>query len=157
MLAAWTFVVAGAAFLDVVFAVVILWADVFEDGGNAGAIVDVGLGVLFTAMGVRAVFQAGLQNRRATRPRREDRHREARERLRRRGFVQVINLDSIAVFGGALKDIGEANITTGKRCSPRVGLAIMLSVYDVPAPRETPAASAVAAGFGELLPAKQRS
>jgi hypothetical protein len=41
---AWTFV-AGAAFLDAVFAAVILAADLFEDGGDAGAIVDVGLGM----------------------------------------------------------------------------------------------------------------
>lgn len=50
VISTWTFV-AGAAFLDVVFAAVILAADLFENGGDAGAIVDVGLGVLFVAMG----------------------------------------------------------------------------------------------------------
>ncbi len=62
VLGAWTFV-AGAAFLDVVFAVVILAADLFEEGGDAGAIVDVGLGVLFVAMGLLAVFRPSLPRR----------------------------------------------------------------------------------------------
>jgi len=47
--------------------------------------------------------------------------------------VQVINFDAIAVFGGALKDIGEADLTTGDEVFATVfGLAIMLSVYYVP-------------------------
>jgi len=66
VLGAWTFV-AGAAFLDVVFAVVILAADLFESGGDAGAIVDVGLGVLFVAMGLLAAFQAESPERDAAR------------------------------------------------------------------------------------------
>ena len=40
---------------------------------------------------------------------------------------------SIAVFGGALKDIGEADISTGQEIVATLfGLAIMLSVYYVP-------------------------
>lgn len=45
----------------------------------------------------------------------------------------MINFDAIAVFGGALKDIGEADISTGQEIVATLfGLAIMLSVYYVP-------------------------
>ena len=47
---------AGAAFLDVLFAVVILVSGIFDSSGDAGAVVDVGLGILFGVMGVFAVF-----------------------------------------------------------------------------------------------------
>ena len=111
----WTFV-AGAAFLDLVFAIVILAADLFEEGGDAGAIVDVGLGVLFVAMGLLAVFQAESPEKDAARRARAEQIATAKlATLFAAGFfVQVINFDAIAVFGGALKDIGEANITTGQ-------------------------------------------
>ena len=47
--------------------------------------------------------------------------------------MQVINFDAIAVFGGALKDIGEADISTGQEVFATVfGLAFMLSVYYLP-------------------------
>jgi Sap, sulfolipid-1-addressing protein len=134
VLGAWTFV-AGAAFLDVVFAVVILAADLFEEGGDAGAIVDVGLGVLFVAMGLLAVFQAESPEKDAARRARADQIATAKLlTLFGAGIVvQVINFDAIAVFGGALKDIGEADITTGEEVFATVfGLAIMLSVYYVP-------------------------
>ena len=131
---AWTFV-AGAAFLDVVFAVVILAADLFEEGGDAGAIVDVGLGVLFVAMGMLAVFGAESPEKDAARRARAEKIATAKlVTLFAAGFlVQVINFDAIAVFGGALKDIGEADITTGEEVFATLfGLAIMLSVYYVP-------------------------
>jgi len=130
----WTFV-AGAAFLDVVFAVVILAADLFEEGGDAGAIVDVGLGVLFVAMGLLAVFQEDSPEKDAARRARADQIAVAKlSTLFAAGLaVQVINFDAIAVFGGALKDIGEANITTGQEVLATLfGLAIMLCVYYVP-------------------------
>ena len=48
-------------------------------------------------------------------------------------LVQVINFDAIAVFGGALKEIAEADITTGEEVFATLfGLAIMLSVYYAP-------------------------
>ena len=131
---AWAFV-AGAAFLDVVFAVVILAADLFEDGGDAGAIVDVGLGVLFIAMGLLAVFETESPEKDAARRARAERIATAKlTTLFAAGIlVQVINFDAIAVFGGALKDIGEADITTGEEVfATAFGLAIMLSVYYVP-------------------------
>ena len=134
VLGAWTFV-AGAAFLDVVFAAVILAADLFEEGGDAGAIVDVGLGVLFVAMGLLAVFQAESPERDAARRARAEQIATAKlSTLFLAGIlVQVINFDAIAVFGGALKDIGEADLTTGEEVfATAFGLAIMLSVYYVP-------------------------
>ena len=132
---AWTFV-AGAAFLDVVFAAVILAADLFEEGGDAGAIVDVGLGVLFIAMGLLAVFATESPEKDAARRARAESIATAKlPSLFAAGFlVQVINFDAIAVFGGALKDIGEADISTGEEVfATAFGLAIMLSVYYVPA------------------------
>ena len=132
--AAWIFV-AGAAFLDIVFAVVILAADLFEEGGDAGAIVDVGLGVLFVAMGLLAVFQTESPEKDAARRARADQIATAKfASLFVAGIlVQVINFDAIAVFGGALKDIGEADITTRQEVfATAFGLAIMLSVYYVP-------------------------
>jgi hypothetical protein len=134
VLAAWTFV-AGAAFLDVVFAVVILAADLFENGGDAGAIVDVGLGVLFVAMGILAVLQTESADADTARRARVERIATAKlSALFSAGLlVQVINFDAIAVFGGALKDIGEADISTGQEViATAFGLAIMLSVYYAP-------------------------
>ena len=130
----WTFV-AGAAFLDLVFAVVILAADLFEEGGDAGAIVDVGLGVLFVAMGLLAVFQAESPEKDAAQRARAEKIATAKlSTLFAAGIlVQVINFDAIAVFGGALKDIGEADISTGQEVFATVfGLAFMLSVYYLP-------------------------
>jgi len=130
----WTFV-AGAAFLDLVFAAVILAADLFDEGGDAGAYVDVGLGVLFVVMGLMAVFQAESPEKDAARRARAESIATAKlSALFVAGIlVQVINFDAIAVFGGALKDIGEADITTGEEIFATVfGLAIMLSVYYLP-------------------------
>ena len=134
VISTWTFV-AGAAFLDIVFSAVILAADLFENGGDAGAIVDVGLGVLFVAMGLIAVFQAESPEKDAVQRARVDKIATAKlATLFGAGFlVQVINFDAIAVFGGALKDIGEADITTGQELIATLfGLAILLSVYYVP-------------------------
>ena len=131
---AWTFV-AGVAFLDVLFAVVILAADLFEEGGDAGAIVDLGLGVVFVVMGLLAVFGAESPEKDAAQRARVEKIATAKlSTLFAAGIlVQVINFDAIAVFGGALKDIGEANITTGEELLVTAfGLAIMLSVYYVP-------------------------
>jgi threonine/homoserine/homoserine lactone efflux protein len=131
VVAGWTFV-AGAAFLDVAFAAVILAADLFEEGGDAGAIVDVGLGVLFIAMGLLAVFQTESPEKEAARRARAEKIATAKlSTLFLAGIlVQVINFDAIAVFGGALKDIGEADTTTGQEIfATAFGLAIMLSVY----------------------------
>lgn len=132
---AWTFT-AGAAFLDVLFAVVVLASGLFDSGGDAGAIVDVGLGVLFLVMGVLAFFQEERPEVEAARRARAERIATAKlSTLFLAGIlVQVINFDAIAVFGGALKEIAAADITTAEvMLVTAFGLAIMLSVYYVPA------------------------
>jgi Sap, sulfolipid-1-addressing protein len=49
-------------------------------------------------------------------------------------LVQIINFDAIAVFGGAAKEIAEADVTTGEAVFALLfGLAIMLIVYYGPA------------------------
>jgi Sap, sulfolipid-1-addressing protein len=134
VISTWTFV-AGAAFLDLVFAAVILAADLFDQGGDAGAYVDVGLGVIFVVMGLMAVFQAESPEKDAARRARAESIATAKlSALFVAGIlVQVINFDAIAVFGGALKDIGEADVTRGQELFATLfGLAIMLSVYYAP-------------------------
>ena len=133
VLGAWTFV-AGAAFLDIVFAAVILAADLFEEGGDAGAIVDVGLGVLFVAMGLLAVFQAESPEKDAAR-------RARAEQIATAKLATVPRRDPRA--GDQLRrDRGLRRRTQGhRRGGPHdrrevfatvFGLAIMLSVYYVP-------------------------
>jgi hypothetical protein len=134
VVSAWTFV-AGAAFLDVVFAVVVLASGLFDESGDAGAYVDVGLGILFLAIGVLAVFSEDSPEKDAARRARAERIATAKlSTLFGAGIlVQVINFDAIAVFGGALKDIAQADITTGETVLATLfGLAIMLSVYYAP-------------------------
>lgn len=133
--AAWTFV-AGAAFLDVVFAAVVLASGAFDDGGDAGAYVDVGLGVLFAVMGLVAVFGTESPEKDAARRARAESIATAPlGKLFLAGIaVQVINFDAIAVFGGALKEIAAADVTTAEALIALIfGLALMLSVYYVPA------------------------
>jgi Sap, sulfolipid-1-addressing protein len=134
VISTWTFV-AGAALLDFVFAAIVLAADLFENGGDAGAIVDVVLGLLFAGMGLLAVFQKESPEKDAAQRARVDKIATAKlATLFGAGLlVQVINFDAIAVFGGALKDIGEADISTGQELVATLfGLAIMLSVYYIP-------------------------
>ncbi len=130
----WTFV-AGVALLDVVLATAILASGAFDDGGDAGAYVDVGLGVLFLVMGGAAVFGKESPEKDAARRARADGIATAPlAKLFLAGIaVQIINFDAIAVFGGALKEIAEADITTGEEVFAALfGLAIMLSVYYAP-------------------------
>lgn len=132
---AWTFA-AGAAFLDVLFAAVVLASGLFDEGGDAGAYVDVGLGILFGVMGILAVFSEESPEKEAARRARAEQIATAKlSTLFLAGIaVQVINFDAIAVFGGALKDIAAADLTTGGAVLVTLfGLAIMLSVYYVPA------------------------
>lgn len=135
LLAAWTFV-AGAAFLDVVFAAVVLATDPFANGGDAGAIVDVGLGLLFCALGLMAVFETPSPEKEAVQRARAERIATAKPTMLFAAgiLVQVVNFDALAVFGGALKEIGEADLTTGQAIvATAFGIAIMLSAYYAPA------------------------
>jgi threonine/homoserine/homoserine lactone efflux protein len=132
---AWIFT-AGAAFLDVAFAVVLLASGAFDNGGDAGAYVDVGLGVLFAMLGILALFEKqDPQKDEAKRQRVEGLASAKLTRLFATGIiVQVINFDAIAVFGGALKEIAQADVTTREEIFATLfGLALMLSVYYGPA------------------------
>ncbi len=134
LVSAWTFV-AGVALLDVVLATAILASGAFEGGGDAGAYVDVGLGLLFLGMGIVAVFGKESPEKDAARRARADSIATAKlSKLFLAGIaVQVINFDAIAIFGGALKEIAEADITTGEEVFATLfGLALMLSVYYAP-------------------------
>jgi threonine/homoserine/homoserine lactone efflux protein len=132
---AWTFT-AGAASLDILFAVALLASGAFDSGGDAGAVVDVVLGVMFAGIGLLAVFSTESPEKDAARRARAEQVATAKLRtLFVAGVaVQVINFDALAVFGGALKEIAEADITTGQEILATLfGLAIMLSVYYGPA------------------------
>jgi threonine/homoserine/homoserine lactone efflux protein len=132
---AWTFT-AGAASLDVLFAIVILASGAFESGGDAGAIVDVVLGAVFGALGVVAIFSTESPEKEEAQRARVERVASGKLRtLFTAGLlVQVINFDAIAVFGGALNEIAEAGVTTGQEIVATLfGLAHMLSVYYAPA------------------------
>ena len=48
--------------------------------------------------------------------------------------MQIINFDAIAVFGGGLKEVAEADVGTDEAVAAvALGLALMLSVYYGPA------------------------
>ncbi len=99
-----------------VFAAVILAADLFEEGGDAGAIVDVGLGVIFVAMGLLAVFQAESPEKDAARRARAEKIATAKlaTPVRPRDPRPGDQLRRDRGLRRALKDIGEADITTGQ-------------------------------------------
>ena len=97
---------------------------------------DVGLGVLFIAIGLIAVFSTESPEKEAARRERAEKVATAKlTTLFVAGIaVQIINFDAIAVFGGALKEIAEADVSTGQEIVATLfGLAIMLSVYYGPA------------------------
>ena len=123
------------ALLDVVLATAIIASGAFENGGDAGAYVDVGLGPPLPSHGRRRNLREGEPGERGGEERQGGRHRDrpARKLFLAGIAVQVINFDAIAIFGGALKEIAEADITTGEEVFATLfGLAIMLSVYYAP-------------------------
>jgi Sap, sulfolipid-1-addressing protein len=128
--------VAGAAFLDIVFAAVVLAIlGPSFNGGDAAAFIDIGLGVIFVALGVLAVLERPD-------PARDAAQRERAVRLTSAGpsrmivagiVVQVINFDAIAVVAGAMKDIAAAGLTaTGVIVAAAFAIALMLIPYWVP-------------------------
>jgi hypothetical protein len=132
---AWTFT-AGAAFLDVVLALVLFASGVFSGEGDAAAYFDVGLGVVFAVLGTLAIFSTDSPEKNAARRARADRIATAKlSAMFTAGiFVQVINFDAMAVFAGAVKEIAAADVTTAEATIAFLfGLALMLSVYYVPA------------------------
>jgi Sap, sulfolipid-1-addressing protein len=135
-LSVWTFT-AGAAFLDVIFAAVVLVA--LSEGsaaGDVGAYIDVGLGVIFSALGVLAIFSKDSPEKDALMRARADRIASGRlPMLIAAGIiVQVINFDAIAVFGGGLKEVVAADVTSAQAViAVAFGLLLMLIPYYGPA------------------------
>lgn len=140
LLSAWTFT-AGAAALDIVYTVALLTvanaSGAFEGGSSkGGAIVDVILGAIFLALGVQAVFSHESPEKDATRRERVDRAASAglRGMLITGVVAQVINIDAMAVFAGAIKEAAESSVSTLEAAvALMVALAVMLIPYYAPA------------------------
>jgi hypothetical protein len=140
LLSAWVFT-AGAAALDIAFAVALLIAanasGAFEGGGSeGGAIVDVVLGMIFLAIGIKAIFSSESPDQQVSQ--RERIERAAAGGLRGMlitGIVaQVINIDAMTVFTGAIKEAAEADVSTLEAAvALAIALAVMLTPYYVPA------------------------
>jgi threonine/homoserine/homoserine lactone efflux protein len=129
--------VAGAASLDALVAVVFLWAfgDSFDSGGNGGAYVDVALGAIFAAFGVKSIFSKESPEGDAARRARAEKIAQAKlVTLFAAGLaVQVINADALAVFLGGIKEVAQANVSSGQATiAVLVCLACMLIPYYAP-------------------------
>jgi len=127
---------AGAVVLDLVIVFAILASGAFDDGGDAGAYLDVGLGLIFAVFGMLAIFQKESPAKDAARRARADSIASAKlATLFVAGIaVQVINFDAIAVMGGGLKEIAQANLETGETAVATLFLlALMLIPYYAPA------------------------
>ena len=101
---------AAAGSLDAVFAAIILivfWGNGDDAGGDAGAVIDLALGVLFVGLGIMAIFQKDSPERDAARRARIDGFLgQGLRGVIILGFVaQIVNFDALAVFGGGLKEI----------------------------------------------------
>lgn len=139
LLSAWTFT-AGAAALDIAYAVGLLAlanaSGGFEGSSNAGAIVDLVLGAIFLALGIQAVFSHESPEKDASRRERVDRAASAglKGMLITGVVAQVINIDAMAVFAGAIKETAEANLSSAESAiALLVALAVMLIPYYGPA------------------------
>ncbi len=129
--------VAGAASLDALVAVVFLVAfgGTFSSNGDAGAYVDVALGVIFGGLGIKAIFSEDSPDEAAARRTRADRIAGAKlATLFAAGLaVQVINADALAVFLGGIKEVAKANVSSGEATiAVLVSLACMLIPYYAP-------------------------
>jgi threonine/homoserine/homoserine lactone efflux protein len=125
---------AGAAALDALVAVVFLWAlgGSFNSGGDAGAYVDVALGAIFAGLGIKAIFSKDSPDADAARRARAEQIARARLlTLFAAGVaVQVVNADALAVFLGGVKEVAEANVSSGQAAiAVLIGLTFMLIPY----------------------------
>lgn len=135
VLGAWTFV-AGAAFIDVGFSVLMLASGLLDVSSDASAWIDAVLGTLFLVMGVLAVFSTDTPEKDSARRARAQKVASSNlSALFLAGIaVQLINIDALAIFTGALKEIASADVSTTEAVvATSFGLAIMLSVYYAPA------------------------
>jgi hypothetical protein len=134
VISAWAFV-AGAAFLDVLFCVVVLGSGLADVSSDASRV--------DRRRSRCALRRHGDPRRLLDRDTRDAARRARANRIASSNLgrvllagiaVQLINIDAIAVFGGALKEIASAGLSTaGVVFATAFGLAIMLSVYYAPA------------------------
>ena len=132
---------AGAAALDVIFTAGLFAAanasGAFDESGStAGTIVDIVLGAVFLAIGVKALVTKESPEHQAS-------QRERIERVATGGLrtmllsgvaAQVVNVDAMTVFTGAIKEAAEASVSSLEAAvALAVGLAVMLIPYYVPA------------------------
>lgn len=139
LLSAWTFT-AGAAGLVLLFSIALLGvaaaSGADEGGSDVGAIVDIALGVVFLALGLMAVLSKPDPEKEAAQ---EQRIRQAaRGGLRTMlvtGIVaQIINVDALAVYVGALKEVALSDVSTaGAAGAVLVAMSVMLLPYYAPA------------------------
>jgi hypothetical protein len=134
----WVFT-AAAGSLDALIAAILLfafWGSTNDAGGDAGAWIDVVLGVVFAALGISALVRPESPEQQAALRGRVDGF------LSRgiRGMVvlglgaQIVNFDAIAVFAGGLKEIVADQPTVGQAAvTVAVMLAVMLAPYYGPA------------------------
>jgi hypothetical protein len=147
---------AGAAVLDVLVTVLFLWAlgDTFDNGGDAGAYVDVALGLIFGALGIKAIFSTDSPEDAAARRARADRIAQAKfATLFAAGLaVQVINADALAVFLGGIKEVAEANVSTGQAViAALVCLICMLIPYYGPVVLYVVSPARASARLGQMI------
>jgi hypothetical protein len=129
---------AGAASLDIVISLVVLaiYSQTSAESGDASAYLDVGLGALFFAFGVMAIFSTETPEKDAARRARAERIASARlPAMFAFGIVvQIINIDALAAFAVGVKEIPAADVPTGQAIVAFiVGLAVMLIGYYGPA------------------------
>lgn len=108
------------------------FGDSFDGGGDAGAYVDVALGVIFAGLGVKAIFAKESPEGEAARRARADRIATPKFAiLFAAGLaVQVVNADALAVFLGGVKEVADADVGTGQAAiAVIVSLACMLIPY----------------------------
>jgi threonine/homoserine/homoserine lactone efflux protein len=135
---AWTFT-AGAATLDLLFSVALLAAaaatGVDEGSSDLGAVVDLALGALFLLLGVVSLLSNPDPEKEAAQQRRI---RQAAAGGMRTMLVtgivaQIINVDAVAMYTGALKEVAIADVSTATAAGAVfVALAVMLLPYYAP-------------------------
>jgi threonine/homoserine/homoserine lactone efflux protein len=139
LLSAWTFT-AGAAGLVLLFSVAVLAiaaaSGVDEGSSDVGAIVDLTLGVVFLGLGLIAVFSTpDPEKEAAQRQRIREAARGGLRTMLITGIVaQVINIDALAVYVGALKEAAVSDVSNAAATvAILVAVAIMLLPYYGPA------------------------
>lgn len=135
----WIFT-AGAAFVVTIVSVVILVAfwgtNTADDSSDTSAYIDIGLGTIFLALGILAIFGHETADK--------DTARRARMKGLASGnlprlfvvgiMAQFINIDALSMFAAGLKEIIQGDISPGQAAVVvAIGMAVMLIPYYGPA------------------------